>query len=64
MMHGIALLFEDEATAKLITQTIISHTIKRLGRLVNGFEQKKWNKNREDTVYINSIAKLTKNENL
>lgn len=64
MMHGIALLFEDEATAKLIMQTKSSHEIKKLGRLVKGFEQKKWNKNREDIVYVNSIAKFTQNENL
>jgi len=63
MMHGKALLFEDEATAKLIMQTTSPHEMKKLGKLVKGFKEKKWNKSRENIVYMNSMAKFIQNDN-
>jgi len=64
MMHGKALLFEDEATANLIIETTDPRTMKDLGRAVTIFNEKIWNRNRENIVYRNNMAKFTQNQHL
>jgi len=64
MMHGKALLFEDEATANLIIETADSRKMKALGRAVTRFNEKIWKQNRENIVYRNNVAKFTQNQNL
>lgn len=62
MMHGKALLFEDNETAAQILATNDPRKIKQLGRLVRGFKDIVWKKNREMIVYHNNMAKFTQNE--
>ena len=64
MMHGKALLFEDNAVAEQILATRDPRTIKALGRKVKGFNEKVWKKHRENIVYCNNRAKFTQNDHL
>ena len=56
MMHGKALLFDDEETAnKILNQSNNNpRTIKALGRQVRGFKDHVWKQNRYDIVYRNN----------
>ena len=64
MMHGKALLFKDEASAKLIMEAVDPREMKKFGRLVIGFNEKTWKQNREEIVYMNNMAKFTQNAHL
>ena len=64
MMHGKALLFEDQATAQLILEAKSPREMKALGRKVGSFSEKIWKKNRWDIVYRNSVAKFAQNPHL
>ena len=64
MMHGKALLFDDQEVAALVLQTNNPRKIKSLGRKVQGFDEKVWEQNRWKIVYENSVAKFTQNAHM
>lgn len=64
MMHGKALLFEDEEVSAQILETTSPREMKALGRLVRFFEPKIWNQHRVRIVYDNTVAKFTQNPHL
>mmetsp|Transcript_5102 Transcript_5102/g.7451 ORF Transcript_5102/g.7451 Transcript_5102/m.7451 type:complete len:229 (-) Transcript_5102:201-887(-) len=64
MMHGKALLFDDQEAAQAIMGSNCPRRMKALGQQVKGFKQKIWNGHKENIVYRNSIAKFTQNKEL
>ena len=64
MMYGKAVLFGDLEVAERILATSSPKTQKALGRKVNGFEEQRWNRERERIVYEGNHAKFTQNEEL
>lgn len=64
MMTQKALLFNDHETYSLIMNTSDQHEMKRLGRLVKGFDSKVWDDNKHNIVLNGNVAKFTQNENL
>ena len=64
MMHGKALLFEDEETAQKILEAPGPLEMKALGREVRGFSDEAWKRHRADIVYRNNVAKFSQNDHL
>ncbi len=64
MMYQKAVCFGDEAIAHQILQTEDVSTIKALGRLVSGYDEKHWNGVRQIVVYEGLYAKFSQNEEL
>lgn len=64
MMHRKACCFGDTQTAKRILETDDAAEIKRLGRLVVGFDEHIWNGVRQIEVYEGLLAKFSQNEEL
>lgn len=61
MMHGKALLFEDEAVGAQILVANHPRQHKALGRKVRGFDAERWNAHREQIVLAGNRAKFTQN---
>lgn len=64
MMHGKALLFEDEAVGAQILAADHPRQHKALGRKVKGFDDKRWHAHREQIVLAGNRAKFTQNPEL
>uniref|UniRef100_A0A6C0J7Z2 NADAR domain-containing protein n=1 Tax=viral metagenome TaxID=1070528 RepID=A0A6C0J7Z2_9ZZZZ len=64
MMHQKAILFDDHYVADKILSECNPRDIKRLGREVHNFNALTWDKNKEDIVYRNNVAKFTQNIHL
>ncbi len=64
MMHKKALLFNDYEIAEKILKTKKAGKQKKLGRLINNFDNEKWTEISEQIVYNGNFAKFTQNENL
>ena len=64
MMYQKAKLFEDSYSASTILQVRAPSKIKKLGRKVEGFEEKKWDTTKEDIIYKANLLKFTQNEKL
>jgi ribA/ribD-fused uncharacterized protein len=64
MMHGKALLFQDDQAAQAILRTTSHQKIKALGRSVRGFHEKTWKKYRYGIVYRNNLAKFGQNPDI
>lgn len=58
MMHGKALLFGDEATARKILQCRTPFQAKNLGRQVSGFSEDVWERHRVEVVVAANFAKF------
>jgi ribA/ribD-fused uncharacterized protein len=61
MMHGKAVLFGDLEVAERILATESAKTHKALGRKVRGFDERRWQRERERIVYEGNLAKFTQN---
>jgi ribA/ribD-fused uncharacterized protein len=61
MMHGKALLFKDETSARGIMRTTEPRKQKALGRKVRGYDEEVWVANRERIVKDAVRAKFTQN---
>lgn len=64
MMHRKALRFNDRDTAARILETDDVGEIKRLGRLVAGYDTHVWNGMRQIEVYEGLLAKFEQNPDL
>ena len=64
MMHQKAILFKDYEIAKEIMKADNPSDMKVLGRKVKNFNQKIWDENKEEIVYIANINKFSQNEKL
>lgn len=64
MMYQKAVCFNDEKTAREILETDDVSYIKKLGRLVAGYDENYWNGIRQIVVYDGLLAKFSQNENL
>lgn len=64
MMAQKALLFKDLDTYDKIMGTNNQQKMKQLGRMVKGFDEKTWIKNREQIVYDANYAKFSQNKEL
>lgn len=64
MMYKKAKLFGDEEIADKILKEEKPNKIKALGRKASGFDQQKWEQNREIIVFEGNLAKFTQNEDL
>jgi hypothetical protein len=64
MMHGKAVLFGDLEVAERILASESPKAQKALGRKVKGFDERRWNRERERIVYEGNHAKFTQNEEL
>lgn len=64
MMYNKAILFGDLVTAHKILESTTQFDIKRLGREVKDFNEKKWIENREKIVMKGNIFKFTQNKKL
>lgn len=64
MMSEKAKLFGDDFKYDLIMQTSNPYRQKKLGRLVNNFNLRKWNEVCKDVVVKGNYAKFSQNENL
>ena len=64
MMHQKAIYFCDEEIAEQILATNDVSHIKKLGRLVSGYEDHIWNGIRQIIVYEGLLAKFSQNINL
>lgn len=64
MMYMKAKLFKDEQVAIKILMTESPKEQKMLGQIVRGFDEEKWEKEREKIVYAGNYAKFTQNPNL
>ncbi len=64
MMYQKAMLFKDADIAKKILNTQKAGEIKALGRLVSGFDEKTWSKQKYIIVYNGVLLKFTQNEQL
>ena len=63
-MYGKAILFNDKKHAEQILYSKNPQNAKRLGRQVVGFDQKTWNKNKENIMYDNCYAKFKQNQDI
>jgi ribA/ribD-fused uncharacterized protein len=59
MMYHKAQLFGDEKRAKLIMKNGEPKRVKRLGRQVEGFDEKIWTEHREVIVYRGNLLKFS-----
>jgi ribA/ribD-fused uncharacterized protein len=59
-----AMYFSDIKTANLILKTNSPSEAKRLGRLINDFDEILWEKKREDVMYIACFEKFNQNQDL
>lgn len=64
MMYRKAICFSDEAVAARILNTKDVAKIKKLGRLVSGYDDNYWNGVRQIIVYEGLCAKFSQNEKL
>lgn len=64
MMYQKAVCFNDEKTAREILKTDDVSYIKKLGRLVAGYDENYWNGIRQIVVYDGLLAKFSQNEKL
>lgn len=64
MMHRKACCFNDAETAARILETDDVAEIKRLGRLVTGYDDHVWNGVRQIEVYEGLLAKFSQNAEL
>ena len=64
MMHQKALLFKDYNTAKLIMSADYAGVQKKLGRAVNNFNRRVWDRNCLSIVYRGNLAKFSQNTDL
>lgn len=64
MMYRKALLFKDQTIANQILKTNNPVQLKKLGRMVQGFEETTWTKNREEIVYQGNWLKFSQNPKL
>ena len=64
MMHHKACRFNDTETAARILETDDVAEIKRLGRLVTGYDDHMWNGVRQIEVYEGLLAKFSQNAGL
>ncbi|MCR5660545.1 MAG: NADAR family protein [bacterium] len=64
MMHCKAECFADDEIASRIMQTDDAAEIKRLGRLVSGYDENCWNGVRQIIVYNGLLEKFSQNEEL
>ena len=62
MMYRKAICFHDEVTASRIMKTDNVSEIKRLGRLVSGYDDSVWNGVRQIVVYEGLLAKFLQDE--
>ncbi len=62
MMYRKAELFGDSASTKKIMATQNVAQIKAFGRLVSGFDEKKWDKNKYDIVKSGVTLKFSQND--
>ena len=58
------MLFKTMKTHDLIMNTTDQHEMKKLGRLVKGFDSKIWDEKKHDIVLKGNIAKFTQNDKL
>lgn len=64
MMYHKAVLFDDLEIAKEILRTNHPSDIKKLGRLVKGFNQRIWDENKYRIVLNGNLLKFTQNPGL
>lgn len=64
MMYKKAVCFNDKEIAKQILETNDVACIKKLGRLVSGYNDSVWNGIRQIVVYEGLIAKFSQNDEL
>ncbi len=64
MMHQKAVCFKDNEIAQRIMATDDVAEIKRLGRLVSGYDDHIWNGMRQIIVYEGLLGKFSQNEGL
>jgi ribA/ribD-fused uncharacterized protein len=64
MMAGKARLFGDVETEAKIMKTTDPRTIKKLGRAVKNFDEKKWNEHKYKIVLAGNIFKFSQNPEL
>ena len=64
MMYGKARLFGDEEAAERILKSRNPRQQKALGRKVRGFDDTRWERERERIVYEGNRAKFTQNPEL
>lgn len=64
MMHGKALIFGDEITARKIMEAVAPGKQKALGREVAGFDQRRWDAEKVDLVTRINLAKFGQNKGL
>ena len=64
MMKGKAIAFSDYVTYELMLKTDDPRKLKRLGREVKGFDQKVWNKRKEQIVLLATLNKFRQNPDL
>ena len=64
MMYKKAVCFNDSEIAKQILETNDVACIKKLGRLVSGYNDSVWNGIRQIVVYEGLIAKFSQNDEL
>lgn len=64
MMHQKAIFFQDDAVGRQILETDDVSNIKKLGRMVSGYDDTAWNGVRQIIVYEGLISKFSQNEEL
>jgi hypothetical protein len=64
MMYKKAICFNDADIATKVMETVDAAEIKRLGRLVSGYNDHLWSGIRQIIVYEGLIAKFSQNEDL
>lgn len=64
MMFEKAMLFQDFVSARAIIATTNPKEVKRLGRLVRGFDERIWAEHREVIVFTGNYHKFTQNPEL
>jgi len=64
MMAEKALLFKDFETRHKILKETHPREVKKLGRLINNFNQEKWDEYKEEIVYQGNYVKFTQHKDL
>ncbi len=64
MMYSKAVLFRDTKIASEILSTDDVARVKALGRLVSGYDDRKWSSVRRDVVFEGLVAKFSQNPDL
>lgn len=64
MMYRKAVCFNDDVVAAQILETNDAARIKKLGRLVSGYDDNYWNGIRQIVVYEGLLAKFSQNQEL